>query len=388
MVMFLLVASPGTPKTVVRRDAFCYTGFIVQGAGVPDSVADAGLVRVDPFAPGIRRTRGDAGFVYDDPDGRRIDDAETLDRIRHLVIPPAWRDVWVSPNPLAHIQATGFDKAGRKQYRYHPAWRDLRDHQKFDEVTSFGEQLPALRQQVELDLGGDGLSRTRVLGCAVRLLDLGSFRIGSDRYAVADDTHGLTTMLTGAVRLEGGRITFDYVGKEHKHRVQHVCDGAAGSVVAALLRLRAPGQRLFAFQDHGRWLDLHAGDVNHYLREASGMSASAKEFRTWNATVLGASALAGTESPRSKRALARAEKLASTVVAAYLGNTPTIARRSYVDPRVFDRYGSGWTIQPELAEMGIGLEARPPATRRPVEVAVLDLIQGRWDSERLRALSG
>ncbi len=353
-----------------------------------DSVAEAGLVRVDPFAPGIRRIRGEGGFVYDGPDGKRVGDPATLDRIRHLAIPPAWRDVSISPNPQAHIQATGFDKAGRKQYRYHPAWRDLRDHEKFDEVTGFGERLPALREQVQTDLASHGLTRTRVLGCAVRLLDLGSFRIGTDRYAAADDTHGLTTMLTQAVQLEGGRIVFDYVGKEHKHQVQHVCDVEAGSVVAALLRMRAPEQRLFAFQDGERWVDLHAGDVNHYLREASGMSASAKEFRTWNATVLGASALAGAESPHSKRALVRAVNLASTVVAQYLGNTPAIARRSYVDPRVFDRFGSGWTIQPELAEMGIELEARPPATRRPVEVAVLDLLRGRWESDGLRAPEG
>jgi DNA topoisomerase I len=349
-----------------------------------DTLAAAGLVRVSPFAPGIRRERATSGFEYYDEPGQRITDPDTLDRIKHLAIPPAWRDVWISPNPLGHIQATGFDRAGRKQYRYHPAWRDLRDREKFDEVATFGETLPVVRERVEADLASDGLSHTRVLGCAVRLLDLGSFRIGCDRYAVDDDTHGLTTVLAREVRLDENAIVFDYVGKQHKRYLKHVLDAEAGSIVARLLEIREPDQRLFAFWDGKRWVDLHAGDVNHYLTEASGMSSSAKEFRTWNATVLGASALAGLDPPFSKRAIDRALKTASTTVAHYLGNTPAIARRSYVDPRVFGSYRTGWVIHPDVAQFGLDLEARPPATRRPVELAVLDLIQERWDSANLQ----
>jgi DNA topoisomerase IB len=348
-----------------------------------DQFVVAGIRRVSPFEPGIRRQHGTNGFEYFDPQGRRIVDPETLERIKRLAIPPAWRDVWISLNPLGHIQATGFDAAGRKQYRYHRAWRDARDREKFDAVTNFGETLPAVREQVETDLHAEGMGHRRVLGCAVRLLDLGSFRIGTERYAIQDDTHGLTTMLVREVTLDGPAIVFDYIGKEHKHQVQHVLDPDAGSIVAQLLECRQPDQRVFAFWSGARWVDLHAGDVNHYLKEASGMSSSAKEFRTWNATVLGAAALAALEPPPSKCGVDRALRAAATTVAQYLGNTAAIARSSYVDPRVFNHYRTGWTIHPEIAPLGIGLEARPPATRRPVETAVLDLLLERWQSASL-----
>jgi DNA topoisomerase-1 len=345
----------------------------------------AGLERVNPFGPGLHRSRGPDGFEYYDADGGRIDDPHTLDRIRRLAIPPAWRDVWISPDPLGHIQTTGFDAAGRKQYRYHPTWRDLRDHEKFDEVATFGRTLPAVRDQVTTDLASGGLNHSRVLAGAVRLLDLGSFRIGSDRYAVNDDTHGLTTMLARDVSLDGDVLVFDYIGKEHKHQVQHVVDADARDLVAQLLQVRQPDQRLLAFSDaNKRWVDLHAGDVNHFLKEASGMSSSAKEFRTWNATVLCAAALAMFDAPASTRATDKAVKTAVATVAQYLGNTPTVARAAYVDPRVLNSYRAGWTIHPEVAELGIGLEARSPATRRPVEDAVLDLILERWTSKDLR----
>jgi DNA topoisomerase IB len=353
-------------------------------ASTAEGLSLCGLVHVSPFGPGFRRVPAPGGVQYFDADGRRISDVDTLERIRRLAIPPAWRDVWIAPDPLAHIQATGFDKAGRKQYRYHPAWRDLRDDAKFQEVTTFGERLPAVRKRVETDLSTEGLGHARVLGCAVRLLDLGSFRIGCERYAVQDDTHGLTTMLSRDVRLEGDQVIFDYVGKAHKHQVQHVVDAEARGVVSRLLSSRAPEQPLFAFRSGDHWVGLHAGDVNNYLKEASGMSSSAKEFRTWNATVLGAAALAGSEPPHSGRAATRAMTSATKVVAQYLGNTPAIARHSYVDPRVFDTYRQGWIILPRLAELGIGLEARPPSARRPVEVAVLDLIRQQWDSHNLR----
>jgi DNA topoisomerase IB len=346
-------------------------------------LAAAGLEVVSPFAPGIRRVRASSGFDYRNQRDGVIRDEETLQRIKKLAIPPAWTDVWISPNPRGHVQATGFDRAGRKQYRYHAAWRDLRDREKFDEIVSFGTTLPLIRHQVARDLGSDRLGHRELLGCAVRLLDLGSFRIGSDRYAVDDDTHGLTTLLAREVTLDGNQIVFRYVGKEHKQHLQHVVDADSRRVVARLLERREPDQRLFAFADRERWVDIHAGDVNHYIREAAGMSASAKEFRTWNATVLTASTLSRADRPLSQRATERAFKSAVTLVAGYLGNTPAIARRSYVDPRVFARYRAGWMIEPEVARLGEDLEARPPATRWPLEEAVLDLIQEHWDSSKL-----
>ena len=348
----------------------------------------AGLEMVSPFAPGIGRIRISSGFEYRDQSDDVVRDVDTLQRIKKLAIPPAWRDVWISPSPVGHIQVTGFDRAGRKQYRYHAAWRDLRDREKFDAVVTFGETLPSIRDAVARDLTSEGLDHKRVLSCAVRLLDLGSFRIGSDRYSVEDDTHGLTTLLVREVHLDGDQIIFTYVGKGHKHQVQHVVDQDARRIVAQLLKHREPGQRLFAFATGERWVDIHAGDVNHYLREAAGMSASAKEFRTWNATILGASALAGADRPASQRGTERLFKMAVTRVAEYLGNTPAIARRSYVDPRVFERFRDGWSIRPEVARVGIALEAQPPAARRPVETAVLDLILQRWDSANLERVAG
>jgi DNA topoisomerase I len=349
-------------------------------------LAQAGLHAVSPFEPGIRRLSTSAGFAYRDQYDNPVSNPDTLQRIRKLSIPPAWRDVWIAADPSGHVQATGFDRAGRKQYRYHAQWRELRDEEKFDKIVSFGEALPAIRETVSQDLVGNRLDHKQVLGCAVRLLDLGSFRIGSDRYAVEDDTHGLTTLLAREVQLDGNSIVFNYVGKEHKHQLQHVVDEDARKVVAELLEQRRPDERLFAFSDGRRWGDLHSGDVNHYLREAAGMRASAKEYRTWNATVLAASVLARLESPASRHAAERAFKSAVTTVAGYLGNTPAIARRAYVDPRIFDRYRAGFTIQPELAGLGIDLEARPPSTRRPVELAVLDLIQARCDSAKVRQI--
>jgi len=247
-------------------------------------LAAAGLEVVSPFDPGIRRLRTTGSFEYRDQRDRVIHDEDALQRIKKLAIPPAWRDVWISPNPAGHIQATGFDRAGRKQYRYHAAWRDLRDREKFDATVAFGEALPSMRETVARDLTTHGLDHKQVLSCAVRLLDLGSFRIGSDRYSVEDDTHGLTTLLAREVQLDGDQIVFAYVGKEHKHQLQHVVDEDARRIVADLLKHREPTERLFAFATGEHWVDIHAADVNHYLREAAGMSASAKEFRTWNAT--------------------------------------------------------------------------------------------------------
>jgi DNA topoisomerase-1 len=218
-------------------------------------LAQAGLHAVSPFEPGIRRLRTTNGFEYRGPRDNVISDAETLRRIRGLTIPPAWQDVWISADPVGHVQATGFDRAGRKQYRYHTAWRELRDREKFDKIVRFGERLPVIRAAVTHDLLAPALDHRQVLSCAVRLLDLGSFRIGSDRYAVEDETHGLTTLLVREVELDGDSIVFTYVGKEHKRQLQHIVDADARRVIAYLLKHREGDQRLFAFAHGGTWVN-------------------------------------------------------------------------------------------------------------------------------------
>ena len=312
--------------------------------------------------------------MYLDEDGGRLTDAEIVARITALVIPPAWRDVWISPDPFGHIQATGFDEAGRKQYLYHPRWRERRDQAKFDDMVQFARALPALREVVEHDLALGDLSREQILACAARLLDRGFFRIGSEVYAVENETYGLATMLKSHATVDGETIRFDYVAKESKRRVQAVIDPQVAELVATLKRRRGGGDELLAYKRSGRWCDVRSPDINAYLKAATGLDVSAKDFRTWGATVLAAVGLAVTESAKlsrtgRKRAVVRAVK----EVAFYLGNTPAVARNSYIDPRVIDRFNDGRTLNGDL-----GLIASEPgatAIQGPIEEAVLDLLE-------------
>ncbi len=331
------------------------------------------LRRSDPSGPGLARRRCGKGFMYLDEDGGRITDAEIVARITALVIPPAWRDVWISPDPFGHIQATGVDEAGRKQYLYHPRWRERRDREKFDDMVRFARALPALREVVDHDLALGDLSREQVLACAARLLDRGFFRIGSEVYAVTNETYGLATMLKSHATVEGDTIRFDYVAKESKRRVQAVIDPEVAELVATLKRRRGGGDELLAYKCNGRWCDVRSPDINAYLKAATGLDVSAKDFRTWGATVLAEIGLAVTEPARlgktaRKRAMARAVK----EVAFYLGNTPAVARNSYIDPRVFDRYRAGETINGKLDL--IASEPGATAIQGPIEEAVLDLL--------------
>jgi DNA topoisomerase IB len=333
------------------------------------------LRRSDPSRPGYTRRRCGKGFLYLDEDGGRITDAEVVARITALVIPPAWRDVWISPDPFGHIQATGSDQAGRRQYLYHPRWRARRDRQKFDDMVAFARALPALRAVVEHDLALGDMSREQVLACAARLLDRGFFRIGSEVYKVTNETYGLATMLKRHVTCTGEVIRFDYVAKESKRRVQAIIDPEVAAIVATLKRRRGGGEELLAYKRGGRWCDVRSPDINAYLKAATGLDVSAKDFRTWGATVLAAIGLAVIEPAElsatgRKRAIVRAVK----EVAFYLGNTPAVARNSYIDPRVFDRFRAGETIARRLDLVG----AIPDATaiQGPVEEAVLDLLEG------------
>jgi DNA topoisomerase IB len=335
----------------------------------------ARLRRVDCSGPGISRRRRGRGFEYRDEAGRRVADDEVLARIRELAIPPAWGDVWVCPYPNGHLQATGIDAAGRKQYRYHDDWRARRDQEKFDAMLDFAATLPRMRRRVRRDLRGDDLSRARVLACAARLLDLGFFRIGGEDYAEENDSYGLATLLKRHVRLERDSIVFDYEAKSGKRRVQAITDPVVREIIAALKRRRGGGSELLAYREGRRWVDVRSEDVNDYVKAASAEEHSAKDFRTWNATVLAAVALAGRERPETKTARKRAVRAAIESVAAFLGNTPAVCRASYIDPRVIDRYQSGWTVAPAIERLGGEPDLADMRVRAQVEAAVLDLIR-------------
>ncbi len=252
----------------------------------------ARLRRVDCSGPGISRRRRGRGFEFVDEDGRRIDDPAVLTRINELVIPPAWKDVWVCPHPFGHIQATGIDARGRKQYLYHPRWRARRDQQKFDSMIGFARALPLMRRRVRRHLREPELTKQRVLACSVRLLDRGFFRVGGEDYAVENETYGLATMLKSHVTVGRDDITFDYPAKSGQRRLQSVVDPEIADIVRTLKRRRGGSPELLAYRVGRRWFDIKSADINEYVKEVTGGDFSAKDFRTWNATVLAAVALA------------------------------------------------------------------------------------------------
>lgn len=331
------------------------------------------LRRSNCTGPGIRRVRRGKGFSYVDNDGERVDELEVLDRIRELAIPPAWEDVWICPYPGGHIQATGMDQRGRKQYLYHQKWRERQDQQKFDDMIEFARALPALRKRVDKDLAGAPLSREQVLACAVRLLDRGLFRIGTEDYAVTNETYGLATLKKAHVTVSDHVLEFDYPAKHSKRHVRQVVDHEVAAVVARLKARRGGIDELLAYKDGRAWVDVKSGDINGYLKDGTGLDVSAKDFRTWGATVLAAITLAasnpaGFSPTKRKRLITHAVK----EVAYYLGNTPAVARASYIDPRVFDRFRDGIVVQVDM----VADEDEATAIQGPVEEAVLDLITG------------
>lgn len=334
------------------------------------------LRRVDSSEPGITRRRRGKGFEYVDAGGRRVSGSEVLERIRRLVIPPAWKDVWICSIPNGHLQAVGTDAAGRKQYLYHPAWRERRDQAKFQHMLEFGRALPRIRRACSRHLAREGFPRQRVLACAVRLLDVGFFRIGSEDYAEQNGSYGLATIEKRHVSLDGDQVTFDYAAKGGRRRIQSVVDRDVAEVVRGLKRRRGGSAELLAYRDGGKWRDVRSEDINEYLKEIAGAEFTAKEFRTWNATVLAAVSLAmaaGGEKSRTSRK--RTMAAAVREVAEFLGNTPTVCRTSYIDPRVFDRFRAGSTIRDAVGELD-GIDAAAgPSIRGKVEAAVIDLLE-------------
>lgn len=331
------------------------------------------LRRVSAEEPGWTRRRAGRGFVYLDDSGDRLPD-DAIERIRALAIPPAWEDVWICPRENGHLQAVGTDAAGRRQYLYHPDWRTKRDQEKFERVLELGAVLPRVRDRTERDLTTTGMSAARASALAVRLLDLGCFRIGSDAYADENGGFGLTTLERRHVRKRGEAYVFDFTGKSGVHHSISIDDPLSVEAIAQLRRRRAGFEELLAYRQGRRWQRLTPAMVNDYMRELSGLEVSAKDFRTWHATVLAALALAedphaaGRSTPtiRSRR---KQQVAAIKEVAEYLGNTPAIARSSYVDPRVLELHEQGRTIR-----VRDGVSTDPQARQAAAERAVLRLL--------------
>ncbi|WP_059007684.1 DNA topoisomerase IB [Streptomyces specialis] len=329
-----------------------------------------------PTDPGYRRRRHGKGFRYLDTDGEPLRDPAELARIAALVIPPAWRDVWICARPNGHLQAVGTDAAGRRQYLYHERFRELQEKAKHEHVLEVAEALPRIREAATAHLSLRGLTRERVLGGGARLLDMGFFRIGSERYTDRHQTYGLTTLLREHVRCGASRVAFAYPGKHGRRQEQAVSEPALCRVVTALRRRRGGGGRLLAYWEARAWHDVTGADLNAYLRGQGGVEVTAKDFRTWHGTVLAAVALGVSgHAARSESARRRAVARAVREVAEYLGNTPAVCRASYINPRVIELYEDGVTLEPVLSRLGAGVAAGAPATQGPVERAVLRMLR-------------
>ncbi|MFN8193816.1 MAG: DNA topoisomerase IB [Nocardioidaceae bacterium] len=328
------------------------------------------LRRVSSSSVGWTRRRAGRGFVYLDAHGERLD-AEDVERIRALVIPPAWRDVWICPLPHGHLQAVGIDDAGRKQYLYHPAWRIRQDELKFARVVRAARRLPRLRALHAELLAGDDVGPEFAAATAVRLLDLGYFRIGSDAYAEGG-SFGLTTLERRHVRRRGDALVFDFVGKSGVEHHVVIDDPLAVRAVEVMRRRRGGSGRLLTYRNGRGWADLDAAAVNAHLREVTGEELTAKDFRTWHATVIAAAALAERTDAATRTARATAVRQAVAEVADYLGNTPTVARSSYVDPRVIDLYEGGVTIATAVRTRHRSAERRQVALEHAVRRLLRD----------------
>jgi DNA topoisomerase-1 len=333
------------------------------------------LRRVDCTEPGIRRIRRGRGFSFEEEDGTRVDDPDAIERIASLAIPPAWTDVWICPDPRGHIQATGYDDAGRKQYLYHDQWREHRDRLKFDRMLEFARRLPPMRERLDADLALRGLQRPRVLACAAKLLDLGFFRVGGERYATENESYGLATMRRSHVRIERRRAVFDFPAKSAKRQVQEIADPSVLPTLRALKGRKGGGPELFAYREGRDWRDVSSEAINDYLKQLTGDEFTAKDFRTWNATVLAAVAVAADDDgAKSKTARRRIANEATKKVAAYLNNTPAVCRSAYIDPRVYDRFDSGETIRPALKRLRGENGPESFADRERIERAVRRLL--------------
>lgn len=304
------------------------------------------LRRIDTNSPGITRRRHDKGFSYRNPEGSKIADKEELERLRGLAIPPAWREVWICPHPGGHIQATGFDDAGREQYIYHPRWQEKQASKKFDHVLDVGDALPGARRKVSRLLRGAGDDFELTCAIAFRLLDRSGVRVGNEEYAETNDSYGLTTMLVNHVRREGDELCLEFPAKSGQRVNTRIRDAGVAEAMRPLLKRPKSDNALAYRRDHS-WHNLSSGELNDFLREVSGIEMTAKDFRTWQATVLAARALARHDPVElsTKRDRQHAIHAAVEEVSEHLQNTPTIARNSYIDPRVIERFEKGAVLK-------------------------------------------
>jgi DNA topoisomerase I len=327
------------------------------------------LRRADCSGQGIARRRRGRGFSYTDCDGGPVSDEETLGRIAQLAIPPAWREVWICPDPLGHIQATGVDAAGRRQYLYHERWQQRAAQRKFEQVRRFARELPALRRAVSRDLGREGMPRERALACAIRLLDRGFFRIGGEEYAEGNDSYGVATVQREHATVNDGEVVFDFPAKSGQRRVQSIRDPAVLGAIEAMRRRRSGPPDLLVFKENGSWRDVRSTDVNEYIQANAGEEFSAKDFRTWHGTVLAAVELAQLNGKTRKAGRETMIREAVRHVAERLGNTPAVCRSSYIDPRLLDRFRDGMTIKAQTRRGPLS-----DRRRAKIEREVLDLI--------------
>jgi DNA topoisomerase-1 len=321
--------------------------------------------------PGIRRKRAGRGFSYLGLDGRPIRDRAEIRRIKSLVIPPAWTDVWICASPNGHIQATGRDAKGRKQYRYHPRYREIRDETKFDRMLAFSEVLPRIRERVERDLRREGLPRDKVLATVVRLLERTLIRVGSDVYAKENRSYGLTTLRRSHVDVKGAKLTFEFTGKSGVEHLVEITDRRLASIVQHCQTL--PGQELFQYlDDDGNHQDVDSGDINRYLREITGQDFTAKDFRTWAGTMHAATALRDMGPGATERETRANIVRALDLVAERLGNSRDVCRTYYVHPRVIEQYQQG-IVAATPAPHSTKRKPRKAQLRRD-EIAVLELL--------------
>jgi DNA topoisomerase-1 len=344
-----------------------------------DAAETAGLIYVSDEEPGIRRKKAGKGFTYVKPDGSKVEDPATLDRIRKLAIPPAYTDVWVCANANGHIQATGRDAKGRKQYRYHAAFREVRESTKYEHMLEFAQSLPDLRSKVSEHMALRGLPREKVLATVVHLLETTLIRVGNSDYAKQNKSYGLTTLRDPHVKVDGAQLRFQFKGKSGKTWQLQVKDRRIAKIVKACQDL--PGQDLFQYLDeNGEQQSVTSADVNAYLKEITGREVTAKDFRTWAGTVLAAMALNEFESFDSQAKAKKNIRAAIEHVAARLGNTPTICRKCYVHPEVFNSYLAGDLLLDVQEEVEAELREDLPDLK-PEEVAVLTLLEARLKRE-------